>query len=92
MNTTAVIYHPFHIHVNPFQVVESFDPSKDLAPQKVTDNAIWWDTICGSAVDLRFEYEEDQGAGREEYGLCQDPVALRGPCRALRSALPHARA
>src|SRR5205823_5746240 len=28
-NSTGTVQHPFHIHINPFQVVESFDPSKD---------------------------------------------------------------
>jgi FtsP/CotA-like multicopper oxidase with cupredoxin domain len=30
MNATVAISHPFHIHINPFQVVEVFDPNATL--------------------------------------------------------------
>jgi FtsP/CotA-like multicopper oxidase with cupredoxin domain len=34
--------HPFHIHVNPFQIVgDRIDPTKPDSPE----NRIWWDTI-----------------------------------------------
>ena len=34
--------HPFHIHVNPFQIVDDrIDPTKPDSPE----NRIWWDTI-----------------------------------------------
>jgi FtsP/CotA-like multicopper oxidase with cupredoxin domain len=37
--------HPFHIHVNPFQVVEVFDPS--LTEQNVIKAPyVWWDVIA----------------------------------------------
>lgn len=44
-NTTS-IPHPFHIHVNPFQVVEIFDPSKASQPQPLPAPWIWWDTFA----------------------------------------------
>jgi FtsP/CotA-like multicopper oxidase with cupredoxin domain len=28
-NSTTTVQHPFHIHINPFQIVEMFDPSLD---------------------------------------------------------------
>lgn len=45
LNTTASIAHPFHIHVNPFQVIEIYDPNTDTryAPQS---NFLWQDTIA----------------------------------------------
>jgi FtsP/CotA-like multicopper oxidase with cupredoxin domain len=44
-NSTASIAHPFHIHVNPFQVVEIYDPA---TKQKYnpTSNFIWQDVIA----------------------------------------------
>jgi FtsP/CotA-like multicopper oxidase with cupredoxin domain len=39
------ISHPFHIHVNPFQVVEVYDPSTMTAPLALPRPWIWWDTI-----------------------------------------------
>ena len=31
-NATASISHPFHIHINPFQLVEIFNPNDDVVP------------------------------------------------------------
>jgi FtsP/CotA-like multicopper oxidase with cupredoxin domain len=39
------ISHPFHIHVNPFQIVEVFDPATMTAPQAQQQPWIWGDTI-----------------------------------------------
>ncbi|MGH8584881.1 MAG: multicopper oxidase domain-containing protein [Gammaproteobacteria bacterium] len=36
-NTAIGIAHPFHIHINPFQVVEVFDPNSAEATRKPTD-------------------------------------------------------
>ena len=45
MNTSGSP-HPIHIHVNPFQVVEFFDPGKMAQPMTFTpEEAIWRDTI-----------------------------------------------
>jgi FtsP/CotA-like multicopper oxidase with cupredoxin domain len=45
-DTIQRIAHPFHIHVNPFQIVEVFDPSKALQPRKFLEEAVWWDTFA----------------------------------------------
>jgi FtsP/CotA-like multicopper oxidase with cupredoxin domain len=43
--------HPFHIHVNPFQVVEIMDPTNSIIPAgvpqpvKFDKNGVWWDTF-----------------------------------------------
>ena len=44
-NSTIGIAHPFHIHVNPFQVIEIYDPATDTtyAP---TGNYLWQDVIA----------------------------------------------
>jgi FtsP/CotA-like multicopper oxidase with cupredoxin domain len=44
VNQTTVP-HPFHIHVNPFQIVEYFDPSKANAGTKMPAPYVWQDTI-----------------------------------------------
>ena len=46
INSTIGIAHPFHIHVNPFQVVEIFDPAKMTQPQKLSPPFVWWDTFA----------------------------------------------
>lgn len=40
------VMHPFHIHINPFQIVEVFDPSKMTDPVKITSKGVWQDTIA----------------------------------------------
>jgi FtsP/CotA-like multicopper oxidase with cupredoxin domain len=37
--------HPFHIHVNPFQVIEYFDPSLQNQPTPMPAPYVWQDTI-----------------------------------------------
>ena len=44
-NSTANIAHPFHIHINPFQVVEIFDPNAGTS-YKPTGNYVWQDVIA----------------------------------------------
>jgi len=43
-NSTSKIAHPFHIHINPFQVVEIFDPVTDTI-YKPEKNFVWQDVI-----------------------------------------------
>jgi FtsP/CotA-like multicopper oxidase with cupredoxin domain len=38
--------HPFHIHVNPFQVVEILNPSVSKNPIKLPTPWIWWDNVA----------------------------------------------
>lgn len=45
INTTAQIAHPFHIHVNPFQVVEIHDPATG-SHYTPGANRIWQDVIA----------------------------------------------
>ncbi|HZS46507.1 MAG TPA: multicopper oxidase domain-containing protein [Blastocatellia bacterium] len=40
------IQHPFHIHVNPFQITEVFDPSTMTQPLKLEPPYVWWDTFA----------------------------------------------
>jgi FtsP/CotA-like multicopper oxidase with cupredoxin domain len=44
-NSTARIAHPFHIHINPFQVVEVFDPNSGTT-YKPDKDYIWQDVIA----------------------------------------------
>jgi len=44
-SSTGGISHPFHIHINPFQVTEVFDPATMTAPQKLEPPYVWWDVI-----------------------------------------------
>jgi FtsP/CotA-like multicopper oxidase with cupredoxin domain len=44
INTTNVP-HPFHIHVNPFYVVQVYDPNTDANSWTREDNGIWHDNI-----------------------------------------------
>lgn len=39
------VRHPFHIHVNPFQITELFDPNSMTEPLKLPQPWIWWDTF-----------------------------------------------
>lgn len=45
-DTGTGITHPFHIHVNPFQIFEIFDPNTMTEPQKLSPPFIWWDTFA----------------------------------------------
>lgn len=38
--------HPFHIHINPFQVVEILDPSVSKNPIQLPTPWIWWDNFA----------------------------------------------
>jgi FtsP/CotA-like multicopper oxidase with cupredoxin domain len=46
------VAHPFHIHINPFQVFEIFDPNKAPQPQKLQPPFVWWDTFAIPAGKL----------------------------------------
>jgi len=58
VNETVGIAHPFHIHINPFQIVEVFQPDKNtecVDPtdpdtwkpcKKLTPPFVWWDTFA----------------------------------------------
>jgi FtsP/CotA-like multicopper oxidase with cupredoxin domain len=44
----AALAHPFHIHINPFQIVEWFDPALNLPPSgvKMGKPWVWWDNFA----------------------------------------------
>jgi len=44
-NGTSAIAHPFHIHVNPFQIIEVFDPATMTCAQPLQPPYVWWDTF-----------------------------------------------
>jgi FtsP/CotA-like multicopper oxidase with cupredoxin domain len=46
------IPHPFHIHVNPFQVIEIYDPNKNPSSYKPKQNFVWRDVINIPAASL----------------------------------------
>lgn len=39
------VMHPFHIHINPFQVTEIFDPLTMSEPLQLPQPWVWWDVI-----------------------------------------------
>jgi FtsP/CotA-like multicopper oxidase with cupredoxin domain len=47
-NSTTQAAHPFHIHVNPFQIVEVFSPNAPAGQQlqKFDKDFVWWDTFA----------------------------------------------
>lgn len=45
-NSAANMRHPFHIHQNPFQIIEIFDPTKTVGPVAVPTPWVWWDTFA----------------------------------------------
>jgi FtsP/CotA-like multicopper oxidase with cupredoxin domain len=72
VNTTRRIAHPFHIHVNPFQVIEIFDPSVHEAgkPYILPQPRPWQDTVAipakkGSVdgyVKIRHRFDDFTGS------------------------------
>jgi FtsP/CotA-like multicopper oxidase with cupredoxin domain len=45
INPFLVLFHPFHIHINPFQLVEIFDPLTMEKPLVLEKDFTWHDTI-----------------------------------------------
>jgi FtsP/CotA-like multicopper oxidase with cupredoxin domain len=39
------VMHPFHIHINPFQVTEIFDPLTMTEPLELPQPWVWWDVF-----------------------------------------------
>jgi hypothetical protein len=58
-----LISHPFHIHVNPFQVVEIFDPVTMDKPVVFDKDFVWYDTI---AIPPSFNYFPDGKTPRRD--------------------------
>ena len=45
-NNSAGVRHPFHIHQNPFQIIEIFDPTQTVGPVQLPGPWIWWDNFA----------------------------------------------
>lgn len=45
-NNSPGVRHPFHIHQNPFQIIEIFDPTKTAGPVQLPGPWVWWDTFA----------------------------------------------
>lgn len=45
-NDSAGAAHPFHIHINPFQVVEILNPAVSKNPVKLPQPWVWWDNFA----------------------------------------------
>jgi FtsP/CotA-like multicopper oxidase with cupredoxin domain len=69
------IRHPFHIHVNPFQIVEVYDPSNDNLTS-FDNRAVWWDTfpIPGPA---RVDKEKCRSKWDPATGVCPGYFKMR---------------
>jgi FtsP/CotA-like multicopper oxidase with cupredoxin domain len=42
----GLIWHPFHIHINPFQVTAVFDPNSMTQPLQLPGPWVWWDVFA----------------------------------------------
>ena len=63
-DTTMRIAHPFHIHINPFQVVEVFDPATMTEPLKLKRPWVWWDAFpipAGGYFKMRTRFVDFTG-------------------------------
>lgn len=76
--------HPFHIHINPFQIVQWFDPALNLPPSGVpmAKPWVWWDTFAippGGWVKMFTRFVDYTGTyvfhchilGHEDRGMMQ---------------------
>ncbi len=45
-NSQTKVRHPFHIHQNPFQIIEIFDPTQTVGPVQLPGPWVWWDTFA----------------------------------------------
>jgi FtsP/CotA-like multicopper oxidase with cupredoxin domain len=74
--------HPFHIHINPFQVVEILDPAKSPNPVRLPRPWVWWDNFAipkGGYVKMLTRFVDFTGMyvlhchilGHEDRGMMQ---------------------
>jgi FtsP/CotA-like multicopper oxidase with cupredoxin domain len=76
--------HPFHIHINPFQIVQWFDPALNLPPSGVpmAKPWVWWDNFAippGGWVKMLTRFVDYTGTyvfhchilGHEDRGMMQ---------------------
>jgi FtsP/CotA-like multicopper oxidase with cupredoxin domain len=71
---TTIVPHPFHIHVNPFQVVEIFDPNLGGIQRKWDKFGVWQDVIAipSALKDANGKLDIDPNTG-----LAKTPGYLR---------------
>ena len=89
-DTATGISHPFHIHVNPFQVVQS----EDCATGTVTKVNEWRDTVAveaGKKLTIRMRFRDFAGelTPDDEVVLCITGNGLK-TTEAVRDVLPEA--
>jgi FtsP/CotA-like multicopper oxidase with cupredoxin domain len=81
--------HPFHIHINPFQVVEILDPAKSPNPVKLPRPWVWWDNFAiptGGYVKVLTRFVDFTGMyvlhchilGHEDRGMMQLVQVISG--------------
>jgi FtsP/CotA-like multicopper oxidase with cupredoxin domain len=74
--------HPFHIHINPFQVTEILNPAVSKTPFKLPAPWVWWDDIAiptGGYIKFLSRFVDYTGAyvlhchilGHEDRGMMQ---------------------
>jgi peroxiredoxin len=90
VNGVGAVSHPFHIHVNPFEVISMIEPGKDGKPDiEHIKDPVWHDTIIlneGWKVKFRTEYTDFVGLfvqhchilDHEDQGMMQ-AVEIRDP-------------
>ncbi|MBI4904008.1 MAG: multicopper oxidase domain-containing protein [Acidobacteria bacterium] len=93
--------HPFHIHINPFQVLQIDDPNG--ATTRVFKHPVWQDVIAipvGGWVRIRHKFADFTGTyvlhchilAHEDRGMMQLVRVIPGgvdPVRACSTAIPH---
>lgn len=52
-NYTTAIAHPFHIHINPFQVIRIETPTDTTKPPYVPDHPVWQDVIAIPPANIK---------------------------------------
>jgi FtsP/CotA-like multicopper oxidase with cupredoxin domain len=74
--------HPFHIHINPFQVTEILNPAASATPIQLPAPWIWWDNVAipqGGYIKMRSRFVDFTGEyvlhchilGHEDRGMMQ---------------------
>jgi len=71
------VMHPFHIHINPFQVVEVFDPSTMEEPQKLANYFPWHDTIAIPAGFFKPVVPQPDPANPLDYKFVPGHIRIR---------------
>jgi len=95
LTNTAGSYHPFHIHVNPFQIVEICNSDNGDSKLEKIDDGIWWDTFyipANGHIKIRHRFSDYPGKFvfhchiliHEDLGMMQNVNVIGtgvGPCQ-----------